>query len=666
MIAPTAAAAHLTIADLVQLDRDSWIDSPTAKVWALHRVNSSDGAALMGRADRSDYSGIVFPTFWPNQDNPREYFLRRDHPDYEFRNGTEKPTQKYLAPPGRGNQLIVGPHESAEVLTNPALPVLLVEGLKKTVSAWRLARWNCASPRFFSCGVTGVFNFRGIIGKTTDANGARVNLKGPIPDLGRIMWLARTVFLIFDSDALTNPSVRTAREAFAEELRQRGAHVVVMFLPALDGLEKTGFDDLLARWGPQAVLDWLQHAEAGAAEVSEEEDSTTGDDDLGDFPERAWRGAFKIYREAMDGTSEAPDTAHFSALWAMAAACLRRRVSFYYAYPHYPNVYLVNYGNTGDSKTSAGRQGLRLLPEHGIKLLRGVGSAEALGDWMQQREEGPTISHLLFIEELATLLIRGGWEGSTLLSFLTETFDAPDKYEIPFRKNPVLVQEPTPTLLAGTTIEWLWKGLREIDVHGGFGNRIFYLSGTPKPPIPLPRKPNAEALGAVRRALERLTTYQPLELLFTPDAEALWQDFYVALKSTTWPELTAAAIKRVPTYIVKLSMVYACFEGTSLITADQLSAAIEVGNYGAKCAHRLMNRHRQHTVQGKCEGRVLAVLKEADLPAWKIHHGISGSFNAEELARSIRALETAGAIIKVRKTTRGEAVYGRRDRKREV
>jgi len=135
----------------------------------------------------------------------------------------------------------------------------------------------------------------------------------------------------------------------------------------------------------------------------EDEEELRPADDLGPFPEDAWRGPFAVYRDAMNGTSEAPDTAHFAALWAVAAACLRRRVSFYYAFPHYPNVYLVNYGTTGDSKTSAARQGLHLLPASGVKLLRGVGSAEALGDWMQQSEEGAKTSHLLYIEELATL-----------------------------------------------------------------------------------------------------------------------------------------------------------------------------------------------------------------------------------------------------------------------
>jgi len=212
----------------------------------------------------------------------------------------------------------------------------------------------------------------------------------------------------------------------------------------------------------------------------------------------------------------------------------------------------------------------------------------------------------------------------------------------------------------------LWKGLREIDIHGGFGNRLFYLTGTPKAPIPLPAKPHADALATIHADLQRLLTMPPMELFFTPDAQALWTEFYLAWKATTWPDLTSAAVKRVPTYIVKLSMVYACFEQTSLITPDQLQAAILVGGYGAKCADRLMNRHRQVTTQGKCEARVLRVLDEHDLPAWKIHRSISGSYSAEELARALRALDAAGVIREVGRTPRKEPIYGRRDRKREV
>ncbi|GKS58269.1 hypothetical protein YTPLAS18_17960 [Nitrospira sp.] len=266
-----AATSTLTAADLRTLE-GTWIDSGTAEAFALYRVNSADGATLVGRSDRADYSGLVFPTYWPGSATPREYYLRRDHPELEQCNGHLKERQKYVGPPGRGNRLLFGPGEAVSVLADPSRPIVLVEGLKKLCAAWRLARWESDPPRFVACGITGVWNWRGTIGKTTNANGARVDIKGPIPDLDRVTWKDCPVLLLFDSDAATNPKIRAARDAFAEELRSRGARVMVMYLPSLDGLEKTGFDDLCAQWGPERVLDWLQRAEHGAHAAQTDEE----------------------------------------------------------------------------------------------------------------------------------------------------------------------------------------------------------------------------------------------------------------------------------------------------------------------------------------------------------------------------------------------------------
>src|SRR5438094_6698236 len=150
------------------------------------------------------------------------------------------------------------------------------------------------------------------------------------------------------------------------------------------------------------------------------------------FPEIVWRGPFAEYRAAMAGTTEAPDVFHFAALWAVAGAYLRRCVFIRCGLPLYPNVYLVTVGVTGDTKkTTAMRLAESLLPEHGVKVLRGVGSAEALADWMGELKGD---SPLIILEEFATLLGRGGWQRSTLLPFLTETFDCPSVYEGPFAR----------------------------------------------------------------------------------------------------------------------------------------------------------------------------------------------------------------------------------------
>lgn len=268
---PTVKSTGLLSEDLAALERESWIDPATAEAFGLYRVSSLDGAALVGRTDHEDYGGIMFPVYWPGDDAPKENFLRRDHPSMErSSNGTLKASRKYLAPPGRGNRLLFGPGESPESLTNSTRPILLVEGLKKIVAAWRLARFESESPRFLASGLTGAWNFRGTIGKSTDASGARVSIKGVIPDLDRVTWTDRDVLIAYDSDAETNPSVAFAREALADELRKRGARVVAMVLPVLDGFAKTGFDDLLSQWGPERVLDWLETAQTGAAATSED------------------------------------------------------------------------------------------------------------------------------------------------------------------------------------------------------------------------------------------------------------------------------------------------------------------------------------------------------------------------------------------------------------
>lgn len=277
----TATKQHLPEGDSLALERESWIDSATASAVGLYRVSSEDGADLVGRTDRDDYSGIVFPVYWPGNQEPRESYLRRDHPSIE--NGKLK--QKYLAPPGRGNRLIFGPDESVESLTDSAIPIVLVEGLKKEVAAWRLSRWQSDTPRFLACGLTGVWNFRGTIGRTTGPDGARIAIKGVIPDLDRVTWTDRDVFVLYDSDTETNPNASAARDALAEELLGRGARVVAMVIPSLDGLDKTGVDDLLAQWGPERVLAWLQTAQTSAATVSEDPEPISLDGlDVPTFP----------------------------------------------------------------------------------------------------------------------------------------------------------------------------------------------------------------------------------------------------------------------------------------------------------------------------------------------------------------------------------------------
>jgi len=64
------------------------------------------------------------------------------------------------------------------------VPVVITEGEFKTQALWRLA-WHvlghtAESPALLSIGLSGVWNWRGTIGKINDADGVRVDQKGPI------------------------------------------------------------------------------------------------------------------------------------------------------------------------------------------------------------------------------------------------------------------------------------------------------------------------------------------------------------------------------------------------------------------------------------------------------------------------------------------------------
>ena len=73
-----------------------------------------------------------------------------------------------------------------------ALPIVLTEGEFKTLALWRAANHGTPScPRFLPVAVSGVYNWRGTIGKTVGPDGSRLDVKGAIADLDWLVWAGR-------------------------------------------------------------------------------------------------------------------------------------------------------------------------------------------------------------------------------------------------------------------------------------------------------------------------------------------------------------------------------------------------------------------------------------------------------------------------------------------
>src|SRR5262249_57802513 len=145
------------------------------------------------------------------------------------------------------------------LLRDPKLPVVITEGEFKTLALWRAANHGAPSrPRFLPLGLSGVYNWRGTIGKTVGPDGSRLDVKGAIPDLDWIAWDGRRVVIAYDIDLVVKDSVRIARSELAAHLRGRGAQVAFLEWDLARG---KGIDDHLALVGPETVLDEVAHVD---------------------------------------------------------------------------------------------------------------------------------------------------------------------------------------------------------------------------------------------------------------------------------------------------------------------------------------------------------------------------------------------------------------------
>ena len=259
---PDLVGVDLTASDYSALEA-RWIDWGLADHARLRRVDSMTGGEIVGRRG-GNYAGILIPYFLPGSDRVREYRLRRDQPDLEYdAAGNLKPRQRYLSPPGRFNMLYMVPGVGPSLLNDPGWPIIVTEGEFKTLALWRLANHGSTDrPRFLPLGVSGVYNWRGTIGKAVGPDGSRLDVKGAIPDLDWIICDGRHIIIAYDADAVTKELVRVARAELAAHLRGRGA--LVGFLE-WDGAKGKGIDDHLATVGPEVVLDAIAHTDFTSA-----------------------------------------------------------------------------------------------------------------------------------------------------------------------------------------------------------------------------------------------------------------------------------------------------------------------------------------------------------------------------------------------------------------
>jgi len=183
---------------------------------AVKSINDKEARELGLYNSDGDCSGLLFTYF--ELDGRTNGFNR-------IRFDDSNASRKYMQPAKSGSHLYIPPSPHVD---NPETPILVVEGEKKTLSAYsRLRDVLCV-------GVGGVWNW---IGKKKSRE-----LISTFKELG---LFGRKIYLCFDSDTGSNRQCANAEAALARALRKEGATVRIIQLP----VQQKGLDDWFLEWG---------------------------------------------------------------------------------------------------------------------------------------------------------------------------------------------------------------------------------------------------------------------------------------------------------------------------------------------------------------------------------------------------------------------------------
>lgn len=259
-------------------------------------IGSAKAAGIYSTTDKHHAATLLDWTNVPKKILPCLVFpygngysrLRPDNP----RKSKNKPI-KYEAPRGQTNRPYL-PLDVAQHLDNPRQELLITEGEKKALAATQFG---------FPCiGLSGVH-----------AWGVK-NQERLLPALDRMVWMGRTVYIVFDSDITRKPLVLDGERRLAKLLADKGASVRVVRLPdgpvGTDGEPaKIGLDDYLVAHGCGPLRKLLDEADepapvdAGSFKL----DSNKADpaEEAGEFLERLkidgacrlqfWGGSFWLW-----------------------------------------------------------------------------------------------------------------------------------------------------------------------------------------------------------------------------------------------------------------------------------------------------------------------------------------------------------------------------------
>jgi hypothetical protein len=199
------------------------------------------------------------------------------------------------------------------------------------------------------------------------------------------------------------------------------------------------------------------------------------------------------------------------------------------------------------------------------------------------RDQQPVTDRRLFLlsEEFASVLHVLGQRNGQLSPLLRCAWDGGDLSAHDGHR-PVQATDAHISIVGHVTQSDLAHHLTRTESHNGFANRCLWISVRRSQSLPeggsLPPEQRAAVAHELRRTLDWVHSQPGLVFRRTAAARELWNDRYPALSEGS-PDVCGAATSRAEAQVLRLSALYAALDGSPLVEACHLQAAIAVWDY---------------------------------------------------------------------------------------
>jgi hypothetical protein len=249
---------------------------------------------------------------------------------------------------------------------------------------------------------------------------------------------------------------------------------------------------------------------------------------------------------------------------------------------------LVGPTGTGRKGTSHDNNVLIFDRWSGAKEIGGLSSGEGLLQAIQNRGYNKNV--LAYEPEFARVLRVMERRGNTISDILRTLWDR-GYGATTVRANPIEIDDVHLSIIAHITPTELRSLVRQTDVMNGFINRFLLVYSERSKLLPLATGVPAELRKQLNLRVERAIDLagRVWEMSRSSDASEMWVAAYPGFHPET-EGLAAAAVARAEAHVARLSVTYALTDGSEVIEAEHLAAALALWRYCTDTARMVFDK----------------------------------------------------------------------------